>query len=601
MENQDQPIPTPVVKIEDESATVSAAIEAAAAPADDAVVSIEDPGTVTVSDEPGLDAAPVLELDSYEVAAPVAQVVETLTTTAMAPMPDLKVETNTQGQVTGITTTDHATIAPVTPEAAPETGAEDDAFAWPAPNELKNATTDVEYFSELTDKDNNLIEPIIPLPADSAARTYNYLNQNPHLREDTEEINLYKASAIAGVGSGSLHDTLLGATQREGAQWRQQLRHGQRALGISQPTYGEEGPLLTGGRAVRHVAALLGVGGEVHVPMYHSGFWITLRAPEELEVLNCFDAINTRKIEMGNETHGLAFSNQAAYAVSPIMDLVMACVIDTSIEGISTGSAPLREMMQAPDLHLAVWGLAAAHNPKGFRFERAIISADGKRQKVVEARINIGRALRVDDQMFNDWQRGHMAKRTSGAMKREQIQMYRDHFSNMQAKLVKLSDKVSVELRVPTIDEYIYSGTAWVDGLIASIASAFTEETSLKERNRMVTERAKATSMRQYAHWVASIEVDQGEGKEPKRMTDLQSIVDTLTRVSAKDNIRNLFYTEVQKYINDVMVALIGIPQVHPGESVAVKPRFDNIIPIDPISVFFNLLYQITEINRMRP
>jgi hypothetical protein len=578
-QDNDVPQPTPVVKIEPESSAPVMPM----AEAESDVQAAEVGGT----DVP--QAA--VEIDEYIVEPPVVATAE-----AQASATD-----EALSAVIANVTAD-AAVAETKPAAASGETEDDQEFVWPAPAELSNATTDVEYFTPLSDKELNQVEPIIPLPPDTAARTLNYLEQAPHLREDTEDNEIFEAAARAGLNTGSYHDSHLAAVQRPDAKFRQQLRYGDRVLGISQPRYAEEGPLLTGQRAVRHVSALLGIGGEVHVPLYHSGFWITFRAPGELEMLNTFDKINSRKIDMGNATHGLVFSNQSAYAASPIMDLAMDCVIDSSVEGMSSGSNALRGLIQTLDLHSVAWGLAVAHNPRGFRFERALISADGKtKNKVVEARINISRALRVDDGMFNDWQRGHMAKRTSGSMKLDQLQIYRDHFANMQAKHIKLSDKVSVVLRVPTVDEYIYSGTAWVDGLIASVASAFTEETSLKERNRMVTERAKATSMRQYAHWVSELQVDRGEGKEPQRMTALEDIIGTLTSVSKKDEIRNLFYREVQKYINDATVSVIAIPQVHPDEAVAVKPRYENLIPIDPLSVFSNLLYQITEINRMRP
>jgi phosphatidylserine/phosphatidylglycerophosphate/cardiolipin synthase-like enzyme len=190
-----------------------------------------------------------------------------------------------------------------------------------------------------------------------------------------------------------------------------------------------------------------------------------------------------------------------------------------------------------------------------------------------------------------------MSQRRTGSMTPESLKIYREHFTRGKPKSTMLDDKVGITMRIPTVDEYLNAGQRWIDELVFAVNQAFTQDLTEKQRNDMIYDRAKATSMRQYVHWVDSIDIPASN----QAIKDRATIEMTIASLSGDDAVRAKYYETVQTYINDSVIALIGVPQVHPEEADQVKPRFENIIPLDPVAVFISLLYQKTQQIRQRP
>ena len=489
--------------------------------------------------------------------------------------------------------------------AASAPGAEDEkkeapsSFNWPAPEPRNNVTIDTEYFKPLAGDWDDLATTIA-LPADTIARTLNYGEQNPHANTqvDSESGEAWAEVISEGLGNATYHDNLMGAARREGANYQQRITpEGGRPMAIAAPRFGDdEGPLMTGPRAMLRVNALMGRGAIIQVPLWHSGFWITLKSPGEIDLLDTLQHISDNKIMFGRSTHGLTFANHVVVSNSAVIDLAMRNLYENTVAGFNTVEK-VRGAINALDIPMIAWGLAAAVYPKGFQFERALLDNKGVATPVVRQLLNIGTCLYTDRNSLNDWQISHMSQRATGSMKETSLSIYRDHFTRGKPKLVMLDDEIGITLRVPTIDQYLNAGQRWVDELVLSVTQAFSQDLTDKQRNDLIYDRAKATSMRQYVHWVGSIDTP----RIGKQIVDLPTLEMTIANMSGDDKIRNKFYEVVQNFINDSIVSLIGVPQVHPEEANQVVPRFDNIVPLDPIAVFFNLLYQKIQQIRLRP
>jgi hypothetical protein len=487
-----------------------------------------------------------------------------------------------------------------TPVTAPETAdTPDEAFKWPAPDALNNATTETEYFSPIDADKWDDLAATIALPPDTQARTLNFGSLNPHGEDlvNTPEGEQWAEVISEGLDHGSFHDNLLAAAKREGANWQQRIMVDGRPLSIATPRLGEDdGPLLTGERAMLRVNALMGRGSIMSIPLWHSGFWITLKRPGEIDLLDTLQTITENKISFGRSSNGLAFANHVVVSQGAVMDLAMRNLFETSVKGFNTIDM-IRANISALDIPLIAWGLACVLHPRGFQFERAILDANGTKAKVVRELLNVGTCLRIDSNSLNDWQVKHMSQRRTGSMMPESLKIYREHFARGKPKSIMLDDKVGMTMRVPSVDEYINAGQRWVDELVTAVTQAFTQDLSEQQRNNMILDRAKATSMRQYVHWIDTIDLP-ASGQAIK---DIATIEMTVSSLSGDDDARAKYYEAMRSFINDSVIAIIGVPQVHPEEADQVKPRFENIIPLDPVSVFISLLYQKTQQIRQRP
>ena len=487
------------------------------------------------------------------------------------------------------------------PEGGPDEGGEPgeptNAFNFPAPTPRNNATYEAPYSSPVPEGKWNDRAVIVAIPADTAARTMNYGETNPNTEQaDGEQGEKWSDIVAEGMMHGSYHDCMLPAAAREGAAYQQRPTFGNRPLTIAQPRFGDDtSQLLTGKRGMLRVNSLLGRGAIIQVPLWHSGFWITLQMPEEIELLDTFDRIINTKIEFGRRSNGLAFANHAVIDNGAVMDLAMRCLYETTLADVKS-VAELRALIKVPDLHLVAWGLACAMHPRGFQFERSVLDPKGVATHVVRENLNVAALLWLDRSSLNDWQMKHMSQRGTGSMSKESIKIYQDHFVRGASKSVQLHEMVSMTLRVPSVDEYLNAGQLWVDELTTVVNEVFTQDMSAKQRNEMIWDRARASSMRQYAHWVESIDTAHGQ-----KMPGREDIANTVASLSADNEIRDKYYAAMKEYINDSTVALIGVPQAHPDEASQALPRFENIIPLDPISVFSSLLSQKIQQIRLRP
>lgn len=490
--------------------------------------------------------------------------------------------------------------APALPEAPAgvDEAKFDQDFNFPAPQPNNNATLSIDYSKPIAAEGWDELAVTIALPADTNARTLNYGQTQPNTQlADGEQGEKWGETVELGMASGSYHDNLLPAAQRAGADYQQRVMYGDKPLSIAAPRIkDDEGPLLSGERGMLRINALLGRGAIIQVPLWHSGFWITLKNPEETELLDTFDRIIDNKIVFGRNSNGLAFANHAVVDNEAVLDLAMRCLYETSVAGLNSISK-IRSMIKAPDIHMVAWALACAMYPRGFQFERSILDPKGVATVVVRENLNVGACLWVDKNSLDEWQIAHMAKRSTGSMSEEMVKQYTQHFVRGATKTLALNDTLALTLAVPSVEDYITAGRLWVDELTAAVTEAFTQDLDLRQRNAMIWDRARATSMRQYVHWVESIDV---QGQEQK-MIDREWLTKTIASLSSDNEIRNKYYELMKTFINDSTVALIGVPQVHPQEADQVKPRFENIIPIDPISVFFSLLSQKIQQIRLRP
>jgi hypothetical protein len=181
-----------------------------------------------------------------------------------------------------------------------------------------------------------------------------------------------------------------------------------------------------------------------------------------------------------------------------------------------------------------------------------------------------------------------MSQRAGTNMSDVMVARYKDEFTNNKPRVFKLNDDVSVELRVPSVKEYINSGYAWVTSLVSMADRVFSIENSADQRNEYINNHSRATIMRQYGHWVQSIHVGTSV------IEDTDSISSALEVLSTDDEVRRRYTEAVTAFMNDATVSVIAVPTVSAAEE-NVYPRWPRLVPIDAVNVFFTLVGQKTD------
>jgi hypothetical protein len=180
-------------------------------------------------------------------------------------------------------------------------------------------------------------------------------------------------------------------------------------------------------------------------------------------------------------------------------------------------------------------------------------------------------------------------------------QCFFDHsvdLTNEHGKVIKIT------FTSPSIAEHIDNGQMWIQSIIEMVEEALSShldgdsQTNPSQadldsaKDRYLRKHADMVRMREYAHFVKSIEIDSNIIDEPN------SILKVLDVLSSDNTLAEQFFTQVLKYINTSTLSMVGIPDYdcpqcgNPQQTNQVNTAFRNIIPLDSIVGFFTLSEQ---------
>lgn len=382
---------------------------------------------------------------------------------------------------------------------------------------------------------------------------------------------------------------------REDSMFQQTVDGPAGELGAARPTFRDnEDTKLTGARAVQRAMAYLGQGGVIQIPLWHSGFWITITTPSESELIDLERRIADDKILLGRISNGRVFSNTSVFIGSHVKELVMAKLYDTSLKEREL----VEELIETHDLQHIAWGLACSVWPSGFKYARSIVGQSETDYRTISEDLNLTKLQWTDVRSLNDWQIKHMANRRGSKMTLEDVKRYRSEFKYNE-RVVELAPGLSVILAKPSMNEYINSGQRWVNNIVMQNDRVFGMDQDPNARNQYIITHSRSTALRQYGHWVSGI-ILGGNTDDPIMTKDDRETVETiLDKASANDGVREIFFREVPKYIEDTTISVIAIPTVDESEENKF-PLFPHLVPIDALTTFFTLLTQKTQQIRAR-
>lgn len=447
----------------------------------------------------------------------------------------------------------------------------------------KNTIQDSEVFTPL--EKNTTSDVTLRIPGDTEERIGEALDAMPNVKLDettagSEWVRTIQAASYSVSKKGWFNATVA----REGAMYKQSVPSERGNLAAGAPKFNDGADTkLTGERAVLRVRGVLGLGSIVKIPLWHSGFWITFKAPSEGALLELNRRFAEEKIALGRETYGLAFANNSVFFAGWLMDFALNHVYATTLKPEIQES--LRSRISSLDIPIIAWGLACVIWPRGFPYARAVMDQTKEQNKIIREKLNLGKCQWTDTASLSPWQIGHMAGSHGSNMTAESIDKYRNEFTRGKGRAIKLADEIEITLRVPSLDQYLTSGQKWVNNIVAMVDKAFGLPPSDGVRDSYIMDQGKATNMRQFAHWVESLSVSGN------LIDDDETLELTIDALSSSDEIRDKFFKGVKEYVEDATMSIIAIPATE-EEDKSELPRFPHLLPIDAMSVFFILLVQ---------
>jgi hypothetical protein len=446
-------------------------------------------------------------------------------------------------------------------------------FSFPLEDEFDYGGTETAFMPSATVAE--ISEKIKDLPKTQIAST----------RAGKEWIGVVSSGLESNVYASGLVDTAM----REDANYLQEIPSEVGPLAASIPKYKvNDGVKFTGEKARMRVRQQQRLGATFSIPLWHSGFWIRIKAPNEGELLELYRQITADKITLGRATYGLLFSNNTSYATRTLLDFCVDHLYDTSLD--IKEDDDIRDHIKTLDLQVVFWGLANAIWPNGFQYMRSCIADPDKCNHVIKERLDLSLLQMTDETQLTARQRSHMTRRSPRSMTIESLKLYHDEFLRGRPKKVQISKDLHMTFKVPTASQHIQSGHNWINAIEENYGRALIQDES--RRDKYLIDQGKATVMRQYAHFIESIDV-QGDLYE-----DTETIEDLLSDLTASDKIRDTFLKEVAKYIDASTFSFIAIPTfICPSCGGEQKPnrastKHPDLIPLDVNNIFFALVVQ---------
>jgi hypothetical protein len=365
--------------------------------------------------------------------------------------------------------------------------------------------------------------------------------------------------------------------------------------------------IVSGEAAVMKIKARLGLGSIVPIPLWHTGGWLTLKAPSNASIFELNRRISQEKVTLGRLTNGMIFSNTGVYIQSYLINFILAHVYDTTFGTKDTEE--LKSIILSTDMPSLVWGIVCAMYPDGYNLVEPCVAQITKCNHVAEGKVNIARLRVVDTSKISEGQMKHMSRR-NGTHSAAELEKYQSEFKFAKRNVdIEGGDGMSIDMAIPTIAEFEAVGFNWVDSLVNMVDSAFRVPLKGGDRDQYITEQGRLASLRQYSHWIDAIQMS--ESKDGDVISDRDTIDTICSDFSADEVIRTSILNSIGTYIEECTIAVIGYPNIEcpscdlrygdsmvESETAGVEDeivRGDNVpefIPMDLTTTFFTLCGQ---------
>lgn len=383
-------------------------------------------------------------------------------------------------------------------------------------------------------------------------------------------------------------NALMPALDRTDSDWQQHVQVDTERLSAGRPRFAENtGSLLTGERAILKARAVMSLGALVQIPLWHTGIWISFKAPPEEALLELERRLASEKVGLGRLTNGSIFSNTSIYTNSYLINFALQYVYESTHKDPSPDA--LKALIKITDIPTLIWGLLCAIYPNRYPYMRACLKVGCA--YVFKADLSIPKLSWTDNQSLTEWQRKLMSRRNTKVSDDELARYQREHVRGGTRWFTVAEDRLDIELSTPTIKQYEDSGFSWIDSINRMMEEAFGVTLKGEERQRYITDQSRVTTLRQYGHWVSRIRLAGDEVGD-----DQETLEELVALFSSDEDVSKVFFTEVGRFIDDATLSLIALPKHSCPVCKTGQAPEDNkhpyLIPIDAGKVFFTLLDQ---------
>lgn len=382
----------------------------------------------------------------------------------------------------------------------------------------------------------------------------------------------------------------------DGGNWQQGVvapdnqLHGSRRLGV-----GEKSNI--GELATMMAVAMVGGGKPFLIALPNSFFWVTLKTPAEEAILNLLDEVRTDTVQAGRYTYGMAMANTAGMTLEKVAYFFVKHIYSSTLNFGSLKRDELLGMIDLADAWNLFLAILATRNPLGIATERPCVASPGTCTAVHEGTLDFQWVQLIANHRMTQEQRAFMSVKTYSAHSPDAVRTMQKNYRDSIPKRLDVEGgngvSIGFNLRFPSVLDSISETKEWINDISEGMVSVVSEDEAGNARNTRMVTRTKATNMRQYTHYVESI--DLGDGNV---ITDRVTVRKTLSAISTNEAVRSGFTKGIKAFIESTTLSIAGIPNyICPvcrtkQEGAAKDTDFESVLPLDIPRLFFELLFR---------
>lgn len=499
---------------------------------------------------------------------------------------------------------------------------------------------------------NALINRLTSLPPVSQLEYLEYLTENKEVMQKLHEILQEKNNTdkmtdedFAIIRNISLNNSALDLCEKnvkiteklsdENSQWQQNKGN----LRLSRPGISKDasGVKLTGSQALGHMRSAVGLSNNFWMPLYNSGFWINLEAPSEYELVVLLQKIGQEKTALGTESAGGVFSNSSCFLRRHVVDLLASKIITSSLRTDGDAARALKgpeviSKILITDYADILTRFMALKYSKGYPYLHTCSNYTKPCNESNVLTLNLHAMVLHDYSRLSPAQEEFMLKArepasvlfesdkesTNGQI--TSVVQYRNAFKFNELNTIRLSEKLDLVMRVPTIMDTITEGDIWmneikkdIDNLIKDSAT-FSKAENMDDVSKMIDESISAlidaSGVRRYSQWVShavlynTVEMDIGDlvrdnNQDPNYVYSRPDIYKFLADLIKDDELIDVFINGYHKFVADSCMTVVGYPQFECPACKSFQGSYEEkdkksltraIIPFEAEENFFILL-----------
>lgn len=375
--------------------------------------------------------------------------------------------------------------------------------------------------------------------------------------------------------------------------WRQNIEHNGVQMQTDSPRIepATSGDRLTGTAALSKLNMLLGGGKYIRVPLWASGFWITLTAPTNNDLLNLNIALEEKKGHIGRATAGAAFSNRQALMVETIFEFVKDHIYDTTIRNWT--DEDLSKLVKSVDLYPLIHAMSVAIFPDGFSYQIPCVYRPTDCNYIRQCTLNLAKMFWTDNTKINTHQSKFMYESLNKARTVEEIRRYQDDMALTKDNRIEINERITAVLRISSVADVITSGSRWIDDVTKIVDRLAFDKANESERQYLLHSHMMITSIREYSHYVERFILTDVNDQQ-QYIDEANTIESSIATIAADNEFSETFTNGISKFIERNIVTVVGTPNFQCPDCGKLQTVDDSLHPLivtfDPLVVFTTLM-----------